>query len=129
MKFVSAGTSEGRRAALKQGVADATAVPGRFDFHGKKMGLTILARARELFSYPEGGLTTTTKKIKERPGEIKRVIKVGIKADRYIQANREGTIQFLMEWQKVNTEVATVPYEYLSRAIKAGRLVGSGLAS
>jgi NitT/TauT family transport system substrate-binding protein len=117
VKFVTGGTPEANLARLKQGLGDATAVPVPFDFHGKKMGLTVLARAYELFSYPSTGLVTTTKKIKERPDEIKRVIKAGIKANRYIQANRDETIQFLMEWGKTDREVATVNYEYLSKAI------------
>ncbi len=51
------------------------------------------------------------KKIKEKPDEIKRVIKAGIKANRYIRTNRDGTIQFIVEWLKVNKEVATATYE------------------
>jgi len=51
------------------------------------------------------------KKIQDKPDEIKRVIRAGIKANRYIRANRDGTIQFLMEWLKLNREVATATYE------------------
>jgi hypothetical protein len=55
-------------------------------------------------------------KIKGQPGEVKRVIRAGIKASRYIKANRDATIQFLMEWQRIDKEIATGTYEYLSRA-------------
>jgi NitT/TauT family transport system substrate-binding protein len=116
VKFVTGGTPEVSLGRLKQGLLDATAVPVPFDFYGKKMGLTVLARAYELFSFPSVGLVSTTKKIKERPDEIKRVIKAGIKANRYIQANRDETIQFMMEWLKNDREVATANYEYLSKA-------------
>jgi ABC-type nitrate/sulfonate/bicarbonate transport system substrate-binding protein len=51
------------------------------------------------------------KKIQDKPDEIKRVIRAGIKANRYIRANRDGTIQFLMEWLKLNREVATATYD------------------
>jgi ABC-type nitrate/sulfonate/bicarbonate transport system substrate-binding protein len=83
---------------------------------GKKLGFRILARAQDLLTYPEGGLSTTTKKIAERPDEIKRVIEAGIKANRYIRTEREGTIQFLMEWQKVDSEIATATYDSVSNA-------------
>jgi ABC-type nitrate/sulfonate/bicarbonate transport system substrate-binding protein len=56
-------------------------------------------------------LVASVKKIQEKPDEIKRVIKAGIKANRYIRSNRDGTIQFIMEWLKVNKEVATATYE------------------
>jgi ABC-type nitrate/sulfonate/bicarbonate transport system substrate-binding protein len=51
------------------------------------------------------------KKIKEKPEEIKRVIKAGIKANRYIRQNREGTIQLMIEWSKTDKEMATAGYE------------------
>jgi hypothetical protein len=55
-------------------------------------------------------------KIKGRPDEVKRVIRAGIKGSRYIKANRDATIQFLMEWQRIDKEIATGTYEYLSKA-------------
>ena len=71
----------------------------------------MLARSDELFSWPISGLIATVKKIKEKPDEIKRVIKAGIKANRYIRQNREGTIQFMMGWMKIDNEMATATYE------------------
>jgi len=65
------------------------------DFLGNKLGFVVLARANELFSFPASGLVATVKSIKERPDEIKRVIKAGIKANRYIHQNREGTMQMM----------------------------------
>jgi len=76
-----------------------------------KMGFVVLARANELFSYPTSGVVVSVKKIKEKPDEIKRVIKAGIKANRYIRQNREGTIQLMMEWMKADAEMTTATYE------------------
>jgi hypothetical protein len=56
-------------------------------------------------------LVTGVKKIQEKPDEIKRVIRAGIKANRYIRGNRDGTIQFIIEWLKVNKDVAAATYE------------------
>lgn len=116
VKFVPGPSSEARLAALSQGLVAATVATPPFDFYGKKLGLNILARSHELFSYPEGGLIATTNKIRERPNEIKRVIKAGIKANRYIRTEREGTIQFLIEWQKVDKEIAAATYESVWKA-------------
>ena len=46
---------------------------------------------------------------------MKRVIKAGIKATRYIRGNRDGTIQFIMDWLKVNKEIATATYDGVYR--------------
>jgi ABC-type nitrate/sulfonate/bicarbonate transport system substrate-binding protein len=51
------------------------------------------------------------KKIKERPDEVKRVIKAGIKFNRYFRQNREGAIQAMMEWMKIDKETSSAPYE------------------
>jgi NitT/TauT family transport system substrate-binding protein len=111
MKLLPGGASDARLVALKEGLVTATVVGPPFDYLGKKLGLNILARSHELLSYPEGGLSTAIKRIKERPDEVKRVIKAGIKSNRYIRTEREGTIQFMMEWQRVDKETAAATYE------------------
>jgi len=96
---------------MKQGLTAATMGSPPLDFLGKKMGFVVLARAHELFSYPTSGVVASVKKIKEKPEEIKRVIKAGIKATRYIRQNRESTIQLMIEWSKTEKEMATAGYE------------------
>ena len=111
IKFLPLGTNERRFSAMKQGLTAATLGSPPLDFLGKKMGFVVLARAHELFSYPTSGVVASVKKIKEKPDEIKRVIKAGIKANRYIRLNREGTIQLMIEWSKSDKEMATAGYE------------------
>lgn len=125
---VSGGSADSRLAALQEGLIAAGAVPPPFDYYAKKRGFNTLARAQDLVIFPEGGLSTTIKKIKEHPDEVKRVIEAGIKADRYIRTEREGTIQFLMEWQRIDREVATATYESVSNAYnKDGAIPEDGL--
>jgi ABC-type nitrate/sulfonate/bicarbonate transport system substrate-binding protein len=116
MKVIASGPSETSLAALKQGLIAATIVAPIWALEGKKLGFNVLANACELFSWPTAGLATTAKKIKERRDEIKRVIKAATKGARYILQNREGYIQFMMEWQKIDREIATGAYEYLPKA-------------
>ena len=111
VKFLVPGAIEARFASMKQGLIAATLGSPPSDFLGKKLGFVVLATSHELFSWPISGLLATVKKIKEKPDEIKRVIKAGIKANRYIRQNREGTIQFMMEWMKIDKEMAMATYE------------------
>jgi ABC-type nitrate/sulfonate/bicarbonate transport system substrate-binding protein len=111
IKFLGLGTSERRFSAMKQGLTAATMGSPPLDYLGKKMGFVVLARAHELFSYPTSGVVASVKKIKEKPEEIKRVIKAGIKATRFIRQDREGTIQSIIEWTKADRERATAGYE------------------
>ncbi len=88
----------------------------------------MLVRAFELFSYPNSGILAHVKKIKEKPDEVKRVIKVGIKANRYIRQNREGTAQVLRVWLKIDNETAVDTYDSIAKAFKPdGSLPESGL--
>lgn len=116
VKSVPGGSADSRLASLQQGLIAAAVFPPPFDFHAKKLGFNILARASNLITYPEGGLSTTTKKIKERPEEVRRVIMAGIKANRYVRAEREASTQFLMEWEKTDREVALATYESVFKA-------------
>jgi len=128
VKFLATGATETRLAAMKQGLTAATVVAVPDDNHAKNMGFSVLVKAYEIFTYPDGGLTSNTKKIKEKPDEIRRVIRAGIKANRYIRSDREGTIQFMMEWQKITREIATVTYESLSKVFNDdGSLPEKGL--
>ena len=75
VKSVPGGSADSRLASLQQGLIAAAMFPPPFDFHAKKLGFNNLARASNFITYPEGGLSTTTKKIKERPEEVRRIIR------------------------------------------------------
>src|SRR5215813_8777746 len=113
VKFAPGGEAEGNIVRVQQALVDATVVPIPSDLRARKLGLSVLAGGDELFPYAGGALATTTRKINDKQEEIKRVIKAGIRASRYVKADRDGTIQFLLEWQRSDREVATAAYEFL----------------
>ena len=128
VKFVYLNSHERTFLALEQGLYAAGLIAPPFDVQGRKLGFNSLARAEELLTYPEDGLIATVKKIKEKPDEVKRVIRAGIKANRYIRSQRDGTIQFLMDWQKVNRETASANYDSAVRVFNEdGALPEAGL--
>jgi len=111
VKFIPGGSSEGRLIRMQQGLLDATVATVPTDYHGRKMGYPILVRSEDLFTYPFSGLTAHIKKIREKPDEVKRVIRAGIKANRYMRANRDGTIPVLMNTYRIDKEVASAAYD------------------
>jgi NitT/TauT family transport system substrate-binding protein len=127
-KFLATGTIDSRFAAMKQNLTAATLGSPPIDFLGRKLGFIVIARAHELFSFPASGLVASVRKIKEKPDEVKRVIKAGIKANRYIQQNREGTIQVMVAWLKIDKEIAAVTYDSVVKAYNEdGGVPESGL--
>jgi ABC-type nitrate/sulfonate/bicarbonate transport system substrate-binding protein len=120
VKFLPTGAAaETRLAAMKQGLIAATIVGVPGDLEATKLGFRVLANAYELFSYPDAGLTASLRKIKGKPDQVKRVIRAGIKANRYIRSEREGTIRFLTEWQKVSRENAIRTYDAIGNLFSA----------
>ena len=111
MKFVAVGAVESRFIRLTQGLLDAAVLAPPLDAEAKKLGFNVLVRAEDILIFPETGLVAGIKKIQDKPDEIKRVIKAGIKANRYIRGNRDGTIQFIMDWLKVKKDVAAATYD------------------
>jgi ABC-type nitrate/sulfonate/bicarbonate transport system substrate-binding protein len=111
VKLLATGGMESRLTAMKQGFTVATLGSPPIEFVGKKLGFAVIARARELFSYPSSGLIVNAKRIKERPDEIKRMIKAGIETNRYISQNREDTLRAMMLWMKIDRELAAATYD------------------
>jgi NitT/TauT family transport system substrate-binding protein len=122
VKFVPGGAGEGRYIRMQQGLLDATVATVPTEYLGRKMGFPIMVRSEDLFTYPFSGLTAHVKKIKEKPDEVKRVIRAGIKANRYMRSNRDGTIPVLISTYRIDKEVATAAYDSF---IKGFNLDGS----
>ncbi len=128
MKVIALGSDRARFAALKEGIVDVAVISPPADDEGKRMGFNVLARAYELFSFPFVGLGANLKKIKERPDEIKKTIKALVKANRYILANRDGTIQVMAEWGRTDRESALATYDSTVKVFNPdGSIPESGL--
>ena len=119
IKVLALGSDAARLGALKQRVVDVVVVSPPADAQMEKQGYRILARAYELFSYPYLGLGTHARKIKEKPDEIRRVIKATIRANRVIRDNRDEAAKTLMAWGKVERDFAYASYDALRNLFNA----------
>ena len=111
IKVLALGSDQARLAALKEKLVQVIVVASPADEEGKKMGFPILARAYDVFQFPFIGLGTNLRKIRERPDEVKRVIKALIKANGFIRQRRDEGVQILAEWGKVDLRVAAAAYD------------------
>lgn len=110
-KLVAFGSDGARFAALKEGLVQAAIIAPPADAQARKLGLSILARANDLFKFPHIGLGTTNKKLKENPQEVSRVIRAFIKANRFVRDNRQETINILVSWGRTQREDAIASYD------------------
>ena len=119
IKVLALGSDAARLTALKQKLVDVVVISPPADTQMEKQGFRILARAYELFSFPYLGLGTHTRKIKEKPDEIRRVIKATIRANRFIRDNRDEAVRTLIDWGKVEKEFAYASYDALRNLFNA----------
>jgi NitT/TauT family transport system substrate-binding protein len=119
IKVLALGSDAARITALKQRVVDVIVISPPADSQMEKQGYQILARAYELFSFPYLGLGTHTRKLKERPDEIRKAIKATIRANRFIRDNREEAVRILIDWGKVERDYAYASYDALKNLFNA----------
>jgi NitT/TauT family transport system substrate-binding protein len=84
LKFIALGPDRARLAALKEGLVD-VAVIARPATPWKADGFNVLLRAYEVFSFPFIGIGANLKTIKEKPEEVKKVVKAMVRANRFIR--------------------------------------------
>jgi NitT/TauT family transport system substrate-binding protein len=111
LKIIQLGAERGRYAALKEGIVDVAVLSPPTDTDAQRNGFRVLSRFHELFKLPFTGIGTNLKKLKEKPDEVKRMVRAMLKANRFVRANREGTIQTMMDWVKVDRESAAATYD------------------
>lgn len=107
-RVVDSGT---RIAAIMSGSLDSSMMDYGEAFRAKKAGLKFLVNAADLHGLLAGGLAANLKKLKEQPDQVRRVLKAMVQALQYIQENPEGTQQVMMNWLKLDHEMAADIYQ------------------
>jgi NitT/TauT family transport system substrate-binding protein len=107
-RVVDSGT---RIAAILSGSLDSSMMDYGEAFRAKKAGLKFLVNAADLHGLLAGGLAANLKKLKEQPDQVRRVLKAMVQALKYIQENPEGTQQVMMNWLKLDHEMAADIYQ------------------
>ena len=100
-----------RIGAVLSGSIDSSMMDYGEAFRAKKAGLKLIVNAAELHGLLAGGLAVNTKKLKEQPDQVRRMLKAMTQALRYMQENPDGTQQVMMSWLKLDREMAADIYK------------------
>jgi NitT/TauT family transport system substrate-binding protein len=123
LKIIPLGADRARFGALREGIVDVAVLSPPADSEAAKYGFNVLSRFYEIYKMPFTGLGTHQKKLKEKPDEIKRMLKAMIRTNRFIRQNRDGTIQTMMEWMRVDRDSAAATYDSTVRVFSEDGLI------
>ena len=101
-----------RLSALQAGQIDGTLMSMPFNKMAVKMGFRELVHLREIINTPQGGLVTTTQKIRSAPDSILRTIKAALGANRFLRENKAEFMKLLAKESGIYDQtVAGLIYE------------------
>ena len=111
VQIVFLGDSPVRLEALKRNIVDATMVLIPYVIIASNSGLRVLGHAGSFMELSTPGLGTTDRIIKQKPDQVKRVVRAVVKAMLFIRKNREESIRIMMSWLSLNRDVAEKSYD------------------
>ena len=122
VKIVALGFDSARLAALQEGLVDAALIAPP-----APRGFQRACPRQRFLKFPHIGLGTSNRVIKEKPQELKKVIKAMVRANRFIRENRDESIKVLMEWGRTERENAADAYDSTWQVFSGWNLAEEGM--
>ncbi len=109
------GNTPERLAALRTGVVDATTLTLPADFQAEKVGLRRLVFVGDVLESVSGGIGVSENWIRERPEQIRKMIKAVFKAMAYAKDRRQEMISLVMSRWKLERDIADKVFDLTVR--------------
>ncbi len=119
------GDTSVRAQSVITGAVEVTALSPPHDLMAQKMGGKVLAGPPEV-GMPASGMITSDRLIKENPQLVKRGLRAMLKANRFIEENRQETIRVLLQWVKQTPEIAARSYDVELKSILRDGIMSDG---
>jgi ABC-type nitrate/sulfonate/bicarbonate transport system substrate-binding protein len=100
-----------RLPALLSGAMDAGLLDYGEAFRAKKSGFKIILNAADHYSVLSSALGANLKKIREQPEQVKRFLKANVRGLTFMHENPQASLEILMNWMKVEREMAEGIYQ------------------
>ena len=117
------GGAAARYASLISGSVDATILTLPYNLQAEKAGYKDLLWFGERLELPLAGLAVRDETIQKNPKQVLGVIRAVFRAMAFAGANREETIQMLVNWLRLDREVASRSYDLGKRSWSDGGVV------
>jgi NitT/TauT family transport system substrate-binding protein len=116
VQAIAVGDPSLRFQAAVSGAVQAVSVPPPFDLLLEKQGLKAISGPPEI-GVPSSGLFAADRLIKESPQTLRRTIRAALRANRYIEGNREETIRIMTKYVAQAPEIAARSYDIEFKAL------------
>jgi NitT/TauT family transport system substrate-binding protein len=122
--LIQIGSEGTRMAALRAGSVAAIIVPVPAVAVLKREGFNEVSFVGDVIEFASNGYTTTDQRIKERPEEVKKVVRSLYRGLRYAKDNPEGTVGVIQKEWKVDAEIAKESYRAIVKALNEDGIIG-----
>jgi ABC-type nitrate/sulfonate/bicarbonate transport system substrate-binding protein len=116
VQAIAVGDPSLRFQAVLTGVVQAVSVPPPYDIQLQNQGLKAISGPPEI-GVPSSGLFAADKLIKENPQILRRTIRALLKANKFLEGNREETIRILSQFVPQKLELAARTYDVELKAL------------
>jgi ABC-type nitrate/sulfonate/bicarbonate transport system substrate-binding protein len=111
VQIVFLGDSPVRLEGLRRGIVDATMVLIPHVILATNSGFKLLGHAGSFMELSTPGLGTTERILKQKPDQVRRVVRATVRALLYMRKNKEQSVRIMMNWLALDREVAEKSYD------------------
>ena len=112
-----------RLQALLSGKLDAAIVPPPFNFEAESKGFVRLMAAADVFETSVSGLALHNDTLKEKPAQVKRMLRALLKAQNFIRSNKTESVRVIADWLKLDPGIAQASYDIYVRGMSPNGMV------
>ena len=113
VNILSVGEARLRFEQLRLGVIDATVLTAPHNFLAERAGFRSLGSSADILALPAVGIAVLERRLKERPEEVKKVLRALLKGMRYLTERREETVRTAMDWLSLDRDLAERSYDVM----------------
>ena len=112
-----------RLQALLSGKLDAAIVPPPFNFEAESKGFVRLMAAADVFETSVSGLALHVDTLRDKPGQVKRMLRALLKAQNFIRSNKPESVRVIADWLKLEPGIAQSSYDIYVKGMSLNGMV------
>jgi NitT/TauT family transport system substrate-binding protein len=112
-----------RLGALLAGKLDAAVLPPPFNFEAESKGFVRLINVADVFETSVSGLALHNDSVREKPAQIKRMLRALIKAQNFIRTNKNDSVRVIADWLKLDPAIAQASYDIYVKGMSLNGIV------